>query len=160
MKVEQPVKNKALLHIDAKIDKLVKKIELLNYVNPLNIETEKNKFFASKYLTDPNFVYPQIDFDKFKLHREFFSLEIERIEDIRIQQLYEDIIYFYSGLIQSIETIGEGKKFYYNSLHSFGSPTEKDVENAKFILHFEDDTKKDIFASRMSQLPPYLKREL
>ena len=35
--------------------------------------------------------------------------------------LYKDIIYFYSGLIQSIETIGEGKKFYYNSLHSFGT---------------------------------------
>ena len=31
----------------------------------------------------------------------------------------------------------KGKKFYYNSLHSFGTPTEQDVENAKFILHFE-----------------------
>jgi len=145
MKLEKTVTNKALIEIDNKIDQLVKKIELLNYVNPLNIEIEKEKFFSSKYLSDPTFFYPQIDFDKFKLHREFFSMEIERIEDVRLRQLYEDIIYFYSGLIQSIETIGEGKKFYYNSLHSFGTPTEKDVENAKFILHFENDADADHF---------------
>ena len=145
MKLEKTVANKALIEIDNKIDQLVKKIELLNYVNPLNIETEKDKFFTSKYLTDPSFVYPQIDFDKFKLHREFFSLEIEKIEDVRLRQLYEDIIYFYSGLIQSIETVGEEKKFYYNSLHSFGTPTEQDVENAKFILHFENDSDTERF---------------
>ena len=55
--------------------------------------------------------------------------------------MYEDIIYAYSGLIQCIETIGNGKKFYYNCLHCFGTPTENDVENAKFILHFEDDNR-------------------
>jgi hypothetical protein len=56
-----------------------------------------------------------------------------------LRNLYEDTIYTYSGLIQCIETIGNGKKFYYNSLRSFGTPTEQDVENAKFILHFHDD---------------------
>lgn len=131
------VATKALFKIDTYIDALVKKIELLSYVNPVNIEGEKLRFFASKYLTDPEFVYPERDFDKFKLHREFFTQSIELIEDERIKKLYEDIIYFYSGLIQCIETIGEGKRFYYNSLRSFGTPTEQDVENAKFILHFE-----------------------
>lgn len=150
MKQDSDVATKALFEIDNYIDQLVKKIELLNYVNPLNIETEKEKFFSSKYLTDPHFVYPQIDFDKFKLHREFFSLPIEKIEDVRIRNLYEEIIYFYSGLIQSIETIGEGKKFYYNSLHSFGTPIEKDVENAKFILHFEDDSTAEHFTPKYS----------
>lgn len=130
---------KSLLSIDKRIDELVKKIELLRYVNPINIEEEKQKFFESKYLTDPVFKYPQRDFDKFKLHSEFFALPLETIEDERIRNLYEEIIYFYSGLIQCIETIGEGKKFYYNSLRSFGSPTEADVENAKFILHFEEE---------------------
>jgi uncharacterized protein (TIGR02421 family) len=137
---------KALLEIDHNIDDLVKKIELLAYVNPTNIEEEKERFFASKYLTDPVFKYPEINFDRFKLHRELFAQSLEAIEDKDIKQLYEDIIYAYSGLIQCIETIGEGKKFYYNSLHSFGTPTENDVENAKFILHFEEeDVKLDIF---------------
>ncbi len=140
------IDNKTLFAIDSRLDELVKKIELLSYVNPINIEAQKQLFFASKYLTDPTFKYPQRDFDKFKLHREFFTLPIEKIEDERLRDLYEEIIYFYSGLIQCIETIGEGNKFYYNSLHSFGTPTEKDVENAKFILHFqEEEQTSDIF---------------
>ena len=146
------IEQKALLQIDHNIDELVKQIELLSYVNPTNIEEEKERFFASKYLTDPVFKYPEIDFDKFKLHRELFTQPLENIEDKEIKQLYEDIIYTYSGLIQCIETIGEGKKFYYNSLHSFGTPTEKDVENAKFILHFEDDVDKSQFVPKYSAL--------
>ena len=139
---DTPIDTKALLRIDNGLDNLVKKIELLSYVNPVNIEEQKEKFFASKYLTDPIFEYPQIDFDKFKLHRKFFSLPIEEIEDEKLRKFYEEIIYSYSGIIQCIETIGDGRKFYYNSLHSFGTPTEQDVENAKFILHFdsEDET--------------------
>jgi uncharacterized protein (TIGR02421 family) len=133
------VKNKTLFEIDTRIDELVKKIELLNYVNPINIESEKEKFFNSKYLTDPIFKYPERDFDKFKLHKEFFAQNINNIEDERLRDLYEEIIYFYSGLIQCIETIGTGKRFYYNSLHSFGTPTEQVVENAKFILHFDSE---------------------
>lgn len=133
------VASKVLFEIDKNIDDLVKKVELLSYVNPLNMEEEKQKFFQSKYLKDPKFVYPQIDFDRFRLHRELFSQPIERIENEYTRALYEDIIYAYSGLIQCIETIGTKDKFYYNSLHSFGTPKEQDVENAKFILHFEEE---------------------
>ncbi|MEC3907929.1 tyrosine/phenylalanine carboxypeptidase domain-containing protein [Tamlana sp. 2201CG12-4] len=141
MKIENNVATKALLDIDKNIDELVKQIELLSYVNPVNIEEQKERFFSSKYLKAPVFRYPDINFDKFKLHRKLFTQSIELIEDREIKNLYEDIIYAYSGLIQCIETIGDGKKFYYNCLHCFGTPTEKDVENAKFILHFEDENK-------------------
>ena len=146
MKDAVSVKNQKLFEIDNKIDALVKKIEMLNYVNPINIEEEKKKFYESKYLEDPKFKYPKRDFDKFSLHKEFFALKIDEIEDERLRDFYEDIIYFYSGLIQCIETIGKGKRFYYNSLRSFGTPTENVVENAKFILHFEsENVKSDIF---------------
>ena len=128
-----------VLELDKKLDFLVKKIELLNYINPLNIQTEKKKFFDSKFTVNPKFEYPTLDFDAFGLQRELFSLKIEHIEDKVIRDLYEDIIYEYSGLIECIATIGKGKKFYYNSLRSFGTPTEKDVDNAKFILHFNDE---------------------
>ena len=141
MIVDNSTNAKALLEIDKNIDALVKQIELLSYVNPINIEEEKARFFSSKYLTDPVFKYPSINFDKFKLHRQLFTQSLESIEDDEIRNLYEDIIYAYSGLIQCIETIGDGKKFYYNCLHCFGTPTENDVENAKFILHFEDENR-------------------
>ncbi len=141
MKIDNNVAVKTLLQIDKNIDALVKQIELLSYVNPTNIEEEKERFFSSKYLTDPVFKYPNINFDRFKLHRKLFENNLEIIENEKIRKLYEDIIYTYSGLIQCIETIGSGKKFYYNCLHCFGTPTENDVENAKFILHFEDEAK-------------------
>ena len=127
-----------LFDIDANLNRLVKNIELLNYINPQNIAAEKKKFFSSKYNYEPIFKYPKMRFNGYKLHRLFFSQRLERIEDEDIRQLYEDIIYEYSGLIECIETIGQGRKFYFNSLKSFGTPTEKDIENAKFILRFDD----------------------
>lgn len=134
----------AIFDIDANLNRLVKNIELLNYINPLNITAEKKKFFSAKYNYEPQFKYPKIKFDGYKLHRLLFSQRLERIEDDNIRQLYEDIIYEYSGLIECIETIGQGRKFYYNSLKNFGTPTERDIENAKFILRFDDTDEKDL----------------
>ena len=151
---DSKVATQALFTIDTYIDQLVREIELLSYVNPINIEEQKQAFFASKYLSDPEFQYPSINFDKFNLHREFFSQPLELIEDTDLKNLYEDIIYFYSGLIRCIETIGDGKKFYYSSLHSFGTPNEQDVENAKFILHFDEEDPTDPYF-----LPKYSPKE-
>ncbi|MCD2258962.1 flavohemoglobin expression-modulating QEGLA motif protein [Psychroserpens luteolus] len=127
-----------LFDIDANLNRLVKKIEVLNYINPLNIQREKKQFFSSKFTYDPVFKYPKMKFNGYKLHRLFFSQRLERITDDDIRQLYEDVIYEYSGLIECIETINQGRKFYFNSLKSFGTPTEKDIDNAKFILRFDD----------------------
>ncbi|QHI34968.1 hypothetical protein IMCC3317_03140 [Kordia antarctica] len=137
------VASKVLFEIDTNINDIVKKIELLSYVNPINIEEEKAKFFQSKYLADPKFQYPEMDFDRFQLHRQLISQPIELIENESTRELYEDTIYAYSGLIQCIQTIGTKRKFYYNSLRSFGTPTEQDVENANFILHFEEEKDSD-----------------
>ncbi len=128
-----------LFEIDQNLDSLVKNIELLNYLNPLNIEQEKKNFFACKYRKNPVFNYRKIKFNPYKMQRLFFNQQLEHIKDDHIRKLYQDIIYEYSGLIQCIETIGSGKGFYYNSLKVFGTPKERDVENARFILHFEDE---------------------
>jgi len=129
-----------LYKIDSNLNKLVQKIELLNYINPINIELEKRNFFASKYNENPSFKYRKIDFNAHALQQELFSQDVDSIEDEASRDFYRDLIYDYSGLIQCIETIGSGKKFYFNSLKSFGTPTQRDVENAQFILHFEDES--------------------
>ncbi len=128
-----------LFDIDTNLNRLVGKIELLSYVNPINIEKEKHRFFASRYSENPTFKYPKLRFNPYKLHRLFFSQRLERIEDPDIAELYEDIVYYYANMIQCIDTIGGGKKFYYNSLRAYGTPKERDVRNARFILHFEDE---------------------
>ena len=131
--------NPNLFRIDKKLNDLVQKIELLNYINPVNIEQEKRNFFSSKYNISPNFKYRKIDFDAHKLQQQLFLQDVSSIRDEEARQFYQDVIYDYSGLIQCIESIGKSKKFYYNSLKSFGTPTQKDVENAQFILHFKDE---------------------
>lgn len=127
-----------VFEIDANLDRLVRRIELLNYVNPQNIEKEKHRFFTSKYVEEPQFRYPKLKFDPYKLHRLFFSQRLERIENDEIRKLYQDTIYYYSNMIQCIESIGNNRKFHYNSLRVYGTPTEKDVQNAKLILHFNN----------------------
>ncbi len=143
---------KALFEIDQNLDRLVHNIELLNYLNPLNIEQEKKRFFASKYSYNPEFKYRKIKFNPFKLQRLFFNQRLERIEDEDIRKLYRNIIYEYSGLIECIETIGKGKQFYYNSLKVFGTPKERDVENARFILHFEDEKPDDSLVKKYNAM--------
>ncbi|WP_297692281.1 flavohemoglobin expression-modulating QEGLA motif protein [uncultured Eudoraea sp.] len=128
-----------LFEVDDNLDRLIKNIELLSYVNPLNGEKEKHKFFASKFVENPKFKYPKLKFDPYKLHRLFYSQRLERIKDAELKDLYTDIIYYYANMVQCIKTIGKGKEFYYNSLNIYGTPTEKDVQNAKFILHFDDE---------------------
>lgn len=127
-----------LVKIDSQLNQMVQKIELLNYINPTNIEQEKRNFFSSKYNINPSFKYRKIDFDAYRLQQKLFSQDIDSIKDDLTRAFFRDVIYDYSGLIQCIETIGQGSKFYYNALKSFGTPTDKDVDNAKFILHFKD----------------------
>lgn len=139
--VRPDLKNKYrhLFEIDSHLDRLVKRIELLSYINPLNAEKEKQRFFASKYNIEPEFKYPKLKFSPYKLHRLFFSHRLDQIQDEVIHNLYKDVIYFYANMVQCIETIGQGKRFYYNSLRVYGTPTDRDVQNARFILHFEDE---------------------
>ncbi|PVW15619.1 flavohemoglobin expression-modulating QEGLA motif protein [Marixanthomonas spongiae] len=128
-----------LFRIDYNLNKLVQKIEVLNFVNPINIEQEKRNFFASKYNVNPNFKYRKLDFNAHKLQQELFSQDIDSIKDEETRVFYREVIYDYSGLVQCVETVGQKEKFYFNSLKSFGTPTQNSVENARFILHFEDE---------------------
>ncbi|UWX56442.1 flavohemoglobin expression-modulating QEGLA motif protein [Maribacter litopenaei] len=128
-----------VFQIDGNLNRLIKGIELLSYVNPLNGEKEKQAFFSSKYTQNPEFRYPKLKFDPYKLHRMFFSQRLERIRDEKLKAAYQEIIYYYSNMVQCIESIGQKNRFHYNSLRVYGSPTEKDVENAKYILHFADE---------------------
>ena len=57
-----------LFEIDANLDRLVSKIELLSYINPINIEKEKSRFFTSKYTVEPEFKYPKLKFDPYQTY--------------------------------------------------------------------------------------------
>ncbi|HER39847.1 MAG TPA: DUF1704 domain-containing protein, partial [Salinimicrobium catena] len=157
MSVKEGSAYKSLFKIDSNLDRLVREIDVLNYLNPLNIEQEKKRFFASKFSEDPVFNYRKVKFNPFNLQREFFSQRLEDIPDEDIRKLYHDTIYEYSGLVQCVASVGQEKKFFYNSLRVFGTPQEKDVKNAKFILHFhkEEDAEEMIPRYNADQAQAY-----
>ncbi|WP_417362730.1 flavohemoglobin expression-modulating QEGLA motif protein [Galbibacter sp.] len=134
---------KGLFAIDRNLDRLNKGIELLTYLNPLNSEKEKQKFYASKFTEGPKFRYPKRNFNAFKLQQGLFLNNLEEIQDDDIRALYQSIIYYYSNVLQCSDVIGEKRKFFYNSLRLYGAPKERDVQNAKFIIHFKNHHQED-----------------
>jgi uncharacterized protein (TIGR02421 family) len=145
MNISKSVKEFApVFEIDENVHRLVRNLELLAFINPLNISQERKKFFKEKYKYDPEFKYRKVRFDTYKLHRLLYSQRLKDIDDVKVRELYKDVVYTYSGMLQCIETIAEpGNRFYFNSLRFYGTPTDKMVENAKFILHHEEDNNTD-----------------
>lgn len=126
-----------ILKIDRQVFAIARSFEILNFVNPINIEQEKKRFFKSKHPVNPDFKYRQLAINPFEFKRRLYSIQVERIRDINIQLLYRDIIRAYADKIDIISSIGTDR-FLYNSLRYFGEPNELDVSNAEFLLHCPD----------------------
>ena len=122
-----------VLKIDRQLYEIVKNFELLQFVNPINIEKEKKAFFKSKYTINPTFKYRPIKIDPYLLKRKLYAIKADRIEDIEIQKMYETTISAYADKIDLLATIGT-KRFLYNSLGYFGSPSDKDLRNARYLM--------------------------
>lgn len=127
-----------LLALDKRLFNLTKRFEILNHINPVNLEREKKKFIKSGYKENPEFKYRQLLINPYKFKRELYSLPVEDITDISIQKLYKDVIKAYTDKVDMLSSIGT-KLFLYNSLRYFGQPSEKDIANADFILSCPDN---------------------
>lgn len=135
---------KSILKVDRELFQLVKHFELLNYINPINLEQEKKAFFASKCTTNPEFRYRPININPFELKRKLYKLEVEHISDVNIAQMYADTIGAYVDKIDLLASLGTNQ-FLYNSLRYFGEPDKQDVRNAEYLLHLpelESETQK------------------
>jgi len=126
-----------VLEIDKKLFHLVKDFELLKYVNPTNIQKEKKKFFSSKGTENPEFTYKPIGFDAFELKRKLYDLEVERISDIHIQNLYRETILAYVDKIDMLDSLNTDA-FLINSLKYYGKPDQHDIDNAHFLLNLSN----------------------
>lgn len=122
-----------VLKIDQELYEIVKSFELLKFVNPVNIEKEKKAFFKSKFTINPTFTYRPIKIDPYLLKRKLYAIKADNIEDIEIQKMYETTISAYADKIDLLATIGT-KRFLYNSLGYFGSPSDKDLRNARYLM--------------------------
>ena len=129
--------NKSLLKIDKDIYSLLKNIELIAEVNPINTASEKARFFKSKFTETPKLKYNPIKINSFSLKRQLMSIPIQDIQDVSIRELYRSVINSYFDKIDMINTLNTNK-FLYNSLRYFGRPSKKDLQNATYILSLPD----------------------
>jgi uncharacterized protein (TIGR02421 family) len=119
--------------VDRELFDIVKNFEILNYINPVNLESEKKLFFRNRCSVNPQFRYKQLIINPFEFKRKLYRLSVESIKDINIQILYKNVIDSYADKIDLINSIGTDK-FTYNSLRYFGEPSEVDLVNARFLL--------------------------
>lgn len=120
--------------IDMTLHSLVSGIDILDAVKPLNYLQEKQQFFASQFSTEPQFVYREHTIDPFSIKRSLFNLPLEKIKDPDLYQLYQAVIDSYVDKIDQYKSIGTAE-FLYDSLRYYGEPSDKDLQNAQFILH-------------------------
>jgi len=119
--------------LDSQLFRLAGEFEILKYVNPVNIEHAKKDFFRSKFRVAPVFRYSQLSLNPFEFKRRLYALPIEKIRDVSLRLLYQDVIDSYADKIDIISSIGT-PGFLYNSLRYFGEPDEKDLSNARYLL--------------------------
>lgn len=132
----------AIISIDSELFQSVKDIEILDAIAPLNYEEQKKRFFASQFSVNPNFSYESHDFDLFRKKRDLYAIPIDKIEDSDLQLLYSEVIESYVDKLDQYKSIGT-PEFLYDSLRYYGEPTDKDLSNAKFILHLPDEFEDD-----------------
>ncbi len=126
-----------LKKIDRELYQFAKGIETLLYINPININQEKKRFFAKKFNYTPDFKYRQLKIDPYQFRERLYRLPIDNIQDISIHHLYRSVIDAYASKIDLLTTIAT-EHFRYNSFRYYGVPSQADIENAKFILYASD----------------------
>ena len=122
-----------VLKIDKEIFRLSNKIDVLNYVNPINYQQEKRLFFSRRDYT-PSFRYKQLRIDPYSFREKLHALPVSEIQDPVLRGLYRSIVDGYAARTDLITSIGT-PQFLYNSLRHYGEPSRKDVANAHFLLH-------------------------
>lgn len=124
----------SIQEVDEQLFKLCKDIEILNFVNPTNLEGEKRKFFASGGRKNPSFNYQPINFDPKDLKRQLYRVRTQDIKDVQIQQMYNDVLEAYVSKANMLGSLG-AEDFMYHSLNYYGQPDEKDVRDGEFLVY-------------------------
>lgn len=138
---------KTIQKIDNQLYRLLKSFEMLTYINPINVNSEKARFFKSKFTVNPNFKYKPIKINPYELTKSLHSIDTTQIEDITIRHLYESVITGCIDKINLLSSIGTDK-FLYNSLRYFGRPNKVDIRNAEYILLLPEIKEENIRGQR------------
>ena len=138
---------KTIQKIDNQLYRLLKNFEMLTYINPINVKSEKVRFFKSKFTVNPSFKYKPIKINPYELTKSLHAIDTTKIDDITIRHLYESVVTGCIDKINLLSSIGTDK-FLYNSLRYFGRPNKIDIRNAEYVLLLPEIKEENIRAQR------------
>ena len=121
-----------LVDVDRELARLARGVETLLYVSPNNVAAARRRFLRSG--EPPVFAYRPFEHDPYRFRALLYQLPVEKIADPEIQQLYRAVIDSLAARIDLVTSVGT-ERFVYNSLRYYGEPDDRDLANARFILH-------------------------
>ena len=134
--VEKITKKIDYKFIDEQLANIDNKIKLLYYLRPINLEEEKTKFFQN-FSYNPQFVYPQLQYDPADLKKELSKIIFDDTE-LGILFLKKS-----KEIQKKIDLhVSRGKQsFTINSIELFGKPDKKYSLLAEQVIKQHKDSK-------------------
>ena len=123
-----------LRRIDRAVTRAAKAPDLLHYLTPINLESERRRFLKKQGTRNPAFSYRLPELDPIVQKRTLHRIPLEEIADSEIQQLYVDVVQDCSNRLDLLQSLGT-ERFLYDSLRYFGRPGRQELKDAEFLLH-------------------------
>ncbi len=127
----------AVATVDRQLHAVAKGLDTLRYINPINLQSEKKKFFRAGGTYEPQFHYRPLAIDPYAFRESLYRLPVAAIRDAGIQAMYRDVIDNLARKIDLLVKIG-CPDFVYESLRYYGEPSLNDEKNAAHLLRCAD----------------------
>lgn len=135
---------KAVWETDGRLAKISDSFDLLTLINPVNYQNIKTEFKKGHFNKVPQFIYPRIPIDPYKLKQDLFSIPIDKVEDPFISEIFQEKRRELDLQLTLLLERGT-KRFLYGSMELMGTVEESLYEEAKSILrHFPKRTKETV----------------
>lgn len=125
---------KSVWTIDEQLANISKQLDLVLSVTPTNTVDAYREFKARNFERAPKFLYRPLTFNPGDLKRELYSINIDRIEDPAMSQLFMLQQRGLDNKISLMSDRGTGR-FVYGSLQLYGKVDEYHVDLARYILN-------------------------
>ncbi|WP_035415266.1 flavohemoglobin expression-modulating QEGLA motif protein [Ferrimonas kyonanensis] len=119
--------------LDNALYQLAKGMETLPYINPVNLQQEKQRYLANPNRYRPDFRYRQQRLNPFAFREGLYRLPFDSVADVGVRQLYQQVADNLSLRVELITSVGSDR-FRYNSLRYYGRPDERTLKQAGFLL--------------------------
>jgi uncharacterized protein (TIGR02421 family) len=124
----------SLKESDRILQDAAKKIRIFHYVNPVNEKEQKERFLKQPSPgTEPEFVYPPLEFSPEELLDSLQGMPVDGIEDPRLRRLYADRRDELVETVHLLQARGTGE-FFRRSLDLVGRPPRDMVQDAEDLL--------------------------